>query len=234
MSAGGSPPGSRLIEPEVRTLAARLTHYAESDRERAIEIYRFVRDEIRFGFTRDFYSMTPAQTIAAGIGYSMTKGELFATLLEAAGVPARLRFVDIRADILRGLMNPGTTFLDHVYTEVLIDGKWLGVDSYIIDAKLYDAAKVRLDYDNAELGYGVHRHGVDYWDGEYPSFVQWVNDGSVEGLTSKDFGGYQDVATFYSQCEDVWNRKFFAFGLLFAGSARSANRRADQMRHPSP
>ena len=196
-----------LDAPSVRSLSTELTEGARSERERALRIYRFVRDEIQFGWTGAFYDMSASDVLSVEKGFSLTKGALFVALLRSAGIPARQRFVDLRSDLLYGLVQTGGAYIDHSYSEVLLDGKWLRVDSYTVDSHLYDSARARLEREGRELGYGIHRQGVNDWDGTSDSFAQFVDDGSVERLSNRDFGVFADVHAFYSSVEGTWNRR---------------------------
>ena len=89
----------------IRDVATTVTAGArdERERERAIRIHDFVRDEVRFGWAPAFYEMSASAVLTAGIGYCNTKSTLFVALLRAAGLPARQVFVDVSARILDGL-----------------------------------------------------------------------------------------------------------------------------------
>ena len=90
---------------------------------------------MRFGFTPHFYAMSAAEVLSAGVGYSNTKATLFIALLRAAGIEARQQFVDVNAAVLRGMFDLRTPFIDHSYTEVLLDGAWVPTDSYVVDRR---------------------------------------------------------------------------------------------------
>ena len=127
-AAASSPPGAFLESteyidhehPEIRKLVRRLTANAADDRKRAVAIHDFVRDEIRFGFSGDFYDQRASAVLAGGRRFCNTKSTLFVALLRAAGIPARQRFVDIDADILHGLVDTGGAYVDHSYAEVYL------------------------------------------------------------------------------------------------------------------
>lgn len=144
--------------PSIRAQAARLTADARTDRERAVAIHDFVRDEVKFGWQAAFYESRASAVLAARIGFCNTKSTLFVALLRAAGIPARVRFVDLDAGLLRGIVRPGTPYVDHAFTEVYLDGRWIRTDSSIVDRELFDAAHRRLTAEGRLLGYGIHRH----------------------------------------------------------------------------
>jgi hypothetical protein len=55
----------------------------------------------------------------------------------AAGIPAVLHAVNIRNDILLGVLSSAPPVLTHTYSEVALDGRWLRVDSYVVDPALF-------------------------------------------------------------------------------------------------
>jgi hypothetical protein len=185
--------------PRIRALAAELTRGAESSRERAVRIHRFVRDEIAFGWTRSFYRMSAVEVLDARIGYCNTKATVFLALLRAAGIPARQHFVDISSLVLAGFLERGRSHVDHSYVEVLLGGRWLRVDSYVVDAPLFEWAARALARTGEPLGFGIHRSGTIEWDGASDSFIQFVDDGSVPDLTTTDHGIFRDTEDFYRQ-----------------------------------
>lgn len=63
---------------------------------------------------------------------------------------------------------------DHAISEVLLDGEWHKVDSYTVDAPLFAAGQARLAAEGGTMGWGVHKDGVNDWDGRSDSFVQYI------------------------------------------------------------
>jgi transglutaminase-like putative cysteine protease len=215
--------------PEIIAASRRLTSGLADDRAKAVAIFKFVRDTIRFGFAAGFYDQTASEVLERGIGFCNTKSTLFVALLRAAGIPARQVFVDIDARILAGLLDTGTTYVDHSYTEVRIGERWVAIDAYIVDPPLFRAAKARLAAEGRTLGYGVHANGTNTWNGAAPSFSQFNDDGAVK-LKTRSAQIYADVGAFYAKHPNPWNKLSWpirqAFGLLTA----SANMQADALR----
>ncbi len=215
--------------PVIAATASRIGATARSDRERALAAFTFVRDEIRFGFASRFYDMKASEVLSAGIGFCNTKSTLFVALLRAMGLPARQVFVDIDAGILAGILDPGTPFVDHSYTEVRLGGRWIALDAYIVDPPLMRAAKARLAAEGRTIGYGVHRDGTDQWDGTTPAFAQFVTAGGAPVATRRRFGPHDDVGTFYETAE-TWNRLSLPTRFLAGFAFAAANRKLDAMR----
>ncbi len=189
--------------PSIVKKTASLTATAATDREKAVRIHNFVRDNITFGWHGKFYKQKASEVLRAGIGFCNTKGTLFVTMLRAAGIPARQRFVNINTRIVRDFISPGTSYVDHSYTEVFLDERWIAVDSYIVDTALFEAARAKLVAENRLLGYGIHRNGTVNWDGKSDAFSQFLNDGSVADLTTSDYGVYPDIIAFYADGKGI-------------------------------
>ena len=213
---------------EIVRLARELTRAGRDDRQKASRIHDFVRDEIRFGFRPAFYEMRASEVLDAGVGYCMTKGTLFVALLRAAGIPSRPRFVDLTSEILGGIVDPRTPYVDHAITEVWLGERWVRTDSYVVDMPLFLAARSRLVEESRRIGYGVHVHGTARWNGRCDAFSQFVNDGSSHGFTTRDHGVHSDAMAFYRDVPRTWNRRGLVLrtlgGLLFPMATRAADR----------
>ena len=191
-------------DPLIRDAVAKLTSDEMSDVQKAVRIHDFVRDQILFGWQGAFYEVRASEVLEAGVGYCNTKSTLFVALLRAAKIPARQHCVDVDARILSGLIDPGTPYVDHSFTEVHLDGSWIRTDSYIVDTNLARAARKRLKTEGRKIGYGVHLEGSTDWDGKQDSFSQFVND--ERDFTTLDHGVHQDVMTFYRDAQSTWNK----------------------------
>ena len=218
--------------PRVVETAERIVGGATTDRERAVRIHDFVRDEIRFGFAAEFWNQTASEVLESGVGFCNTKSTLFVALLRAVGIPARQHFVTIDARILHGLIDPRTPYVDHSYAEVWIDGDWIRTDSFVVDRPLARAARARLRREGRVIGYGAHANGVADWDGRKDAFSQLVDDGTLPNLTTRNHGVHPDVGAFARSGHAMYvlrgpARWFFGF------FARAANRRADEIRAES-
>lgn len=172
-----------------------LTHKDEDLTLTALRLHDYVRDNIRFGWTPRFYAMSASEVASTGVGYCNTKGTLFVALLRGAGIPARQRFVTINSDLLKPFLNLTQPYVDHSFTEVFLDGKWLAVDSYIPDSELYQKAQRKLELENSRMGYGVHIDGVNEWNGTEDAFSQYIaSDASISSL---EYGVFADTEAFY-------------------------------------
>jgi len=120
-------------DESVKQKASQLTQGNKNAVEKAINLFRFVRDEIGYNFWNlsDFLEDYRASaTMARGEGFCIQKAIVLAALARAAGIPARLRFAVIRnplaSDKVKELLG-GDLFVSHGYNELYLGGKWLKV-----------------------------------------------------------------------------------------------------------
>jgi len=111
--------------------ARRLTKGCSSDQQKAVKLFAFVRDEIKYNiymisvFIEDFQA---SKVLGWGKGYCVQKAVLLAALARASGIPSRLVFAKIRnhrlpAHIRRTI---GTdTFPRHGYNQFYLNGAWI-------------------------------------------------------------------------------------------------------------
>ncbi|MFK7966988.1 MAG: transglutaminase family protein [Burkholderiaceae bacterium] len=216
--------------PAIRSLLEQIAHSQADDVAIATSIHDWVRDEIQFGFMPAFYQMTASEVLAARAGYCNTKATLFVSLLRAAGIPARIRVFDLSAIVLDGLIDPATPYVDHSITEVRLNKRWLGVDSYVVDRPLADAARRRLSNSTKRAGFGVHLGGTSDWDGHSNSFIQCVDDGSIDDYILRDHGVFDDIDQFYRLAPNPRNKlNHFTRLFLWLGS-QSINARIEAVR----
>jgi len=236
-AAGANLGASELIDtghPLIQSTAARLTDGLHSDREKAVAIHDFVRDEISYGFSSKFYDQKASEVLRKRRGFCNTKGALFIALLRAAGIPARQHFVDISPEILGGILDTGTDWLDHSYTEVWLGGKWIAVDSYIVDPKMFHAALKLLREEDRNCGYGAHRYGSLHWDGQSDNFSQFVHGHGGVKIGNRDFGIHADVLAFYASTAEASNRLTPEMKAFFPIAIGTLNGRIGKLRAGLP
>ena len=112
-----------------------LTEGQEDEIEQAKALFYFVRDQIKYN---PYLPALPGQitfenhkasvTLKRGEGYCIQKAVLFAALARAVGIPARLRFADIRNYLAPKEIADMTTdnvFNYHGYCELYLEGIWI-------------------------------------------------------------------------------------------------------------
>ena len=85
--------------PAIVELARSLVRADADQRHNAIELYYWVRDEIRYNpynLGLALEDQKASRTLAAGQGWCVTKAILLSALCRATGIPARLGFADVR------------------------------------------------------------------------------------------------------------------------------------------
>ncbi len=108
-----------------------LTSGCSSNEEKAVRLFYFVRDSIRYNlymislFIEDFKA---SRVLEWREGYCVQKAVLLTALARAAGIPSRLVFAMIRnhkvpAHIFKQLGN--NLFYRHGYNQFFLNGKWV-------------------------------------------------------------------------------------------------------------
>jgi transglutaminase-like putative cysteine protease len=216
--------------PRIATLAKEISGSAGSDRAAAVLLHDWVHDQIAFGIPPGFYETTATEVLDAKVGYCNTKVTLFSALLRARGIPTRMRMMDLSAQVLHGLFDPGTPYVDHAVTEVFLEGRWIGVDSYVVDKPLAIAAAKKLTASNSKAGFGVHQDGKPDWDGLTNNFIQCLDNKSISGYVLKDHGLFNDIMNFYQKTAEPRNRKTVVSGLITRFGSSYLNQRIQAMR----
>jgi hypothetical protein len=190
-----------LEDPKLRLKAHALTQLCKSEREKAMAVYGFVK---RIPFAKPFKLRlrTAREVIDAGRGDAPDKATLLVALLRLAGLPARIRYVALRGEILRGLTS-GMATASRPLVEIWLQQRWVRTDSYIFDAGYMAAARARLKELGWERGYGIHVNGHAIWDG--------VNSCYVGGMpTEQDPMVVEDLGVFCDPLEFVSSRAYRA------------------------
>ena len=115
----------------IQEAAKKLTSGCTSDVEKAIKLFYFVRDSIRYNvymisvYLDDFKAST---ILTRGKGYCVQKAVLLAALGRAASIPTRLAFAKIRNHRVPAhlIEKFGTNiFPRHGYNQFYLNGKWV-------------------------------------------------------------------------------------------------------------
>jgi transglutaminase-like putative cysteine protease len=115
--------------PSVHTRATRLAAPDAPPGAVAVAAFDFVRD---LPYEADDFDVLDtyraSHVLEVGHGYCVSKASLFVALLRARGVPARLRFADVRNHLASGRLRRamGTDlFAWHGYGEVFLGDRWV-------------------------------------------------------------------------------------------------------------
>jgi len=191
----GSSPLLDLEDPRLRLRVQALTQLCTGEREKVLSVYGFVK---RKPFAKPFKMRlhTAREVMDQPVGDAADKATLLVAMLRIAGVPARMRFVTLHGDILRGLV-PRALAPMRPIVEAWCGGRWVATDSYLYDAAYGAAARQRLRTLGWQVGFGMHVNGQLLWDGTSNA---WVNACPPEDdpLLVHDHGVFCDPLEFTS------------------------------------
>lgn len=158
-----------LHDTKLRLKAKSLTQLSRTDREKALAIYTAVK-RITFAKPVKLRLRTAHEVLRAKRADAEDKATLFVGLLRAAGLAARLRYIELHGDILRGLTT-AIASAGRPVVQVWLDDRWRSTDTYIFDAHYMAAARARLRALKWDWGYGLHRTGDALWDGMEDAYL---------------------------------------------------------------
>jgi hypothetical protein len=190
-----SSPLLDLEDPRLRLRAHALTQLCKTERDKALAVYGFVK---RIPFAKPFKLRlrTAREVIDIGSGDAPDKATVLLGMLRLVGIPARIRYVELRGDILRGLTSNIAKAARPV-AEIWLNGNWVRTDTYIFDAAYMAAARQRLHQQDWEWGYGIHRNGHSIWNGVDDAYLGSLPAGE-DPMVLHDLGVYCDPLEFVS------------------------------------
>ena len=118
-------------QEKIQETARRLTEGCTDDADKAVRLFYFVRDSIRYNvfmisvFKEDFIA---SRILEWGKGYCVQKAVLLTALGRAAGIPSRLAFAKIRNHRVPSHVAEQigtTTFPRHGYNQFHLNGRWI-------------------------------------------------------------------------------------------------------------
>ena len=115
----------------VKDKSKELTANIEDARDKAIRLFYFVKDEIRYNiFTLRSTDacFKASHVLAHKEGYCVQKAVLLVALARAAGIPARLRFAEIRSHLTAPeivAQRGSNIFPYHGLTDLQINDRWV-------------------------------------------------------------------------------------------------------------
>lgn len=125
--------------PWLRKKAEEIIRGATTPKEKALRIFYFVRDNIRFSMA--FSRSKASQILQQGYGECLTKTNAHVALLRAAGIPARMRWVMVQSKVLRGLvadflLRSIASEASHFWAECYLGDRWISCEAFL-DKPLY-------------------------------------------------------------------------------------------------
>lgn len=179
-----------LSHPRLRITAQKLTQRLQTLPERAAALQDFVR-RMPYSACRRPAHTRASEVLAQRQGDCHSKALLFTALCRAAGLPARMQFLRVRADYLAGILHDRPEAITHAVAQVHVDGRWVSTDGYVVDPILFVRAKQLLDDSERDSGWGLVREASGEWDGKSPCLQQFRWD---DVLVS--YGVFDDVQEF--------------------------------------
>jgi hypothetical protein len=126
--------------PLVQAYVHRVVTNRQSERDKATQIFGFVRDTIRFSMA--FSKSKASQILKHGYGDCATKTNVQVAMLRAVGIPTRMRWVMAQKKVLHGLiadfaLRSMPSEVSHFWTECYLDGHWVSCET-LLDKPLYE------------------------------------------------------------------------------------------------
>ncbi|MCK4566478.1 MAG: transglutaminase domain-containing protein [Candidatus Thorarchaeota archaeon] len=141
--------------------AKELTQNIESPKMKALSIFHYVRDEIKFGM---YNFVKASETLNKGVGDCGNKANLQIALLRAVNIPARYRIISLRKECIKGVVSDmfynasPEVIPNHPVCECYLSEKWISSDTSF-DRDLLEAAYKKGIFNKEEIP------TID-WDGE--------------------------------------------------------------------
>lgn len=126
-----------------------LTKNIHNETEKAINIFNFVRDQIKYRF--DYPYIKASETLKKGYGNCFNKSTLQISLLRAAGIYSGYKVYLIRKEVFKPIVPSDIYQLIsdptiHVSTVIYLGGKWIEADA-TIDYQLHIAVYKNLGWE---------------------------------------------------------------------------------------
>jgi len=166
-------------KPKVKNNAIEITKGFETNKEKAISLFYWIRDKINY--KRGSFSLTKSTFKAStnlrrGYGFCVSKAVLLSTLARAVDIPARIHLADIinHKTSQRVIDNLGTNvFYIHGYSELYLDGNWVKLTPAFDKEISLKAKYVLVEFD------GENDAVLSLHDEEGNLFVEYLKDRGV-------------------------------------------------------
>ncbi len=147
-----------ISHPTIKKHVKSIIDPSRSDKENAVEIFNFVRDNVAYAL--DFYNKKASDTLKSLSGMCTNKSNLLIAMLRTAGIPAGYGILKVNAKEYFGpIMLPIFKKLvssesSHVYTVAFISNKWIKCDP---------STDIELSRKTSKITYTTE---LVVWDGE--------------------------------------------------------------------
>jgi hypothetical protein len=166
-----STPLLDLSDPKLRLKTRALTQLARTDRQKALAIYAFVK-RLPYAKRIKMEYPTARRVIEQRSGDGDDKATLLVAMLRVAGIPARIRYEEMKGVMLRGLVpGPNPPDAARPLAEIWLEGRWVRTDTYIFDANYVSAALRSMRARGWKYGWGLHADADLLWNGKDDAFL---------------------------------------------------------------
>ena len=185
--------------PRIQALLSERGWSLLPEAKRIGAIYDFVRKDIAFGYNSGD-EIPASQVLADGLGQCNTKGSLLMALLRGSGIACRFHGFTIDKRLQKGAITGLAYWLAprsivHSWVEVWLDGRWLELEGFILDAAYLSALQRRFPQARAFCGYGAATPNL-----QAPG-VEWCGRSTYnqkDGI-NHDFGRFDTPDDFYAR-----------------------------------
>lgn len=173
--------------PSIIELANKLIDKNDSNIEKAVKLYYYVRDTIRYNpykINLSEQSLKASDVLKRKYGYCVEKANLLAALGRALGIPSRFGFADVKNHLSSPKlieMLRSEVFAFHGYTELYLDSKWVKATPAF----------------NKELCELMHVSPLEFNGREDSIFHEFDADGKIFMHYLKDHGIFHDIPRDY-------------------------------------
>ncbi|MFX0057236.1 MAG: transglutaminase-like domain-containing protein [Candidatus Heimdallarchaeota archaeon] len=193
----------------VRNKAFEITNGLKTDKDKAIALFYWVRNEIKYNMTTYIpyvkSNFKASVTLRRKNGFCVSKSVLLSSFARAIGIPARIHLVDL---INHKVSQKVIDFMGHNvmyyhgYSEFFLNNKWI---------------KLTPSFDKATAIKGGFLPMVEF-DGENDAvFPPFDDDGNLFGEYVKDRGIHADLPL--NEIEKVFEEKYEKYALFKNGQA---------------
>jgi hypothetical protein len=136
---------------EIKEIASRITKLYSSEREKALSLFYWVKENIKFEF--GYWGIKASDTLRRKKGMCTNKANLLIALLRATKIPAGYGILRVNTKMFYGeLMCPSFERLvssetTHIYVGIFLDKKWLRCD-LSVDSELAKVLKKENPFAN--------------------------------------------------------------------------------------
>lgn len=180
----------------VKNKAHKIVQNNKNEKEKAIELFYWVRDKIRYN--QFAFYMIPANfkasvTLRRKNGFCVSKAVLLSAMARAVGIPSKIHLADIiNHKIPQKVIDWMKTdiFLFHGYSELYLNNKWVKATPVFDKRTSQKGGYPLVEFD------GEHDALLASYDSDGNRFVEYLNDR----------GTYADLP--YEEIEIIFNREY--------------------------